>query len=185
KNLDGKREFGSRFWWRRKCRPGPLGPGLWCLLEHELQSELNNAWIAKVAVNSGNAAEAGGVVGRRAWQAEVEHVEDVEELGAELHVHAGAHPEVLEQPHIPGLKRRPVVRALGNVAPRAGIGGRTRGAVEPDGLVGSGRRLDADAGQLGAIAAETVERSIRAARDRERPAGLILPHAGPLPAPDH
>src|SRR5437762_7861984 len=83
-------------------------------LEHELQSELNDARITSHRNRSCNSPEVGAVGGnpvvnwRRAGDVEVHLVEDVEELDAELNVHIVVVTEVLEQPHIPGVERRPV-----------------------------------------------------------------------------
>src|SRR5712691_6764948 len=117
-------------------------------LEHELQSELNDARITSHRDRSCNSPEVGAVGGnpvviwRRARNVEVHLVEDVEELYAELNVHIVVVTEVLEQPHIPGMERRPVQKALWEVAERAGVGHREGRRVEPKERIRTGWRFE-------------------------------------------
>ena len=108
--------------------------------EHELQAELQQPRIAGDRNRPRDGPEVGAVDGdpvvarRRARDVEVHLVEDVEELGAELNVHIAAEAEVLEQPHVPAVERRPAQIALGDVAERADVGHREGRRVEPQRL---------------------------------------------------
>ena len=96
----------------------------------------------------------------------------------------GAEAEVLGQPHVPGLQRRPVVGALADVAEGAEIVRREGRRIEDHTQSAPSRPagVDVGAGQLRAIVADAVERVVGAADDGERTAGLILHDARPLPA---
>ena len=135
-------------------------------LEEELQTKLHNARILCLD----DSTESRRLVHRRVGVVEVDGVEQIEELGPELHVDAVREGESLEQPEVDGLAVRTEELASQGVTERpVGVDGECRG-VEPD----LARRRAREAvrhfewlpGSNRTVAAQAPARVVDAARDR-------------------
>src|SRR5262249_39245626 len=84
----------------------------------------------------------------RVWIIEIDLVEDIEELGTELYINLLSDLVALEEPHIPTEQLGTVKGSSSNSAKRPNIVDGESSLVEPDGLVRTGRWIEADSGEF-------------------------------------
>ena len=162
-------------------------PAKLCTRTHskrKFQSELDDAWVSCIWIRAGNRAKAASSY-TRVRIVEVDLVEDVEHLGAELNADLLFDREVLEEPQIPSKEMGPIESPPADSPECSYVINGERCRIEPDSLVCPCQWRSADSGEFRAVTVDSGLRIIPATRNSERTTSLVLSDTRNLPSVEH